>query len=107
MLLAPGTVEAEHVAVRARRAVGHESDLVTSVNNVCQAVDRVVAEGSLDAIHGQSHPNSKLAGQDGAKQASQYRAKQDTAMKKATERDLSDPYYWTNTATWTWTDLGW
>ena len=55
----------------------------------------------------QLHPNSKLAGQDGAKQASQYRAKQDTAMKKATERDLSDPYYWTNTATWTWTDLGW
>ena len=55
----------------------------------------------------QLHPDSKLAGQDGAKQARDYRAKQDTAMKKATDRDLSDPYYWTNTATWTWNDLGW
>jgi hypothetical protein len=53
----------------------------------------------------QLHPDSKLAGQDGAKQASDYRAKQDTAMKKASARDLSDPYYWTNTATWA--DLGW
>jgi len=26
-------------------------------------------------------------------------------MKKSTARDLSDPYYWTNTATWA--DLGW
>ena len=53
----------------------------------------------------QLHPGSKLAGQDGAKQASEYRAKQDAAMKKSTARDLSDPYYWTNTATWA--DLGW
>ena len=53
----------------------------------------------------QLHPDSKLAGQDGAKQASEYRAKQDAAMKKSTARDLSDPYYWTNTATWA--DLGW
>jgi hypothetical protein len=53
----------------------------------------------------QLHPDSKLAGQDGAKQASEYRAKQDTAMQKATARDVSDPYYWTNTATWA--DLGW
>jgi len=53
----------------------------------------------------QLHPDSKLAGQDGAKQASEYRAKQDTAMQKATARDLSDPYYWTFTATWA--DLGW
>ena len=52
----------------------------------------------------QLHPDSKLAGQDGAKQASEYRAKQDTAMQKATTRDLSDPYYWTFTATWS--DLG-
>jgi hypothetical protein len=51
------------------------------------------------------HPGSKLAGQDGAKQASDYRAKQDAAMKKATAHDLSDPYYWVNTATWA--DLGW
>ena len=53
----------------------------------------------------QLHPDSKLAGQDAAKQASEYRAKQDTAMQKATARDLSDPYYWTFTATWA--DLGW
>jgi len=52
----------------------------------------------------QLHPDSKLAGQDGAKQASAYRAKQDTAMQKATTRDLSDPYYWTFTADWA--DLG-
>ena len=57
----------------------------------------------------QLHPASKLAGQAGAKAASEYRAKQDTAMQKSTARDLSDPYYWTNTATWipTWGDLGW
>ncbi len=53
----------------------------------------------------QLHPQSKLAGQDGAKIASEYRAKQDATMKKASARDLSDPYYWTNTATWA--DLGW
>ena len=53
----------------------------------------------------QLHPDSKLAGQDAAKKASEYRAKQDTAMKKSTARDLSDPYYWVNTATWA--DLGW
>jgi len=48
----------------------------------------------------QLHPDSKLAGQDGAKQASEYRAKQDIAMQKRTARDLSDPYYWAFTATW-------
>ena len=57
----------------------------------------------------QLHPDSKLAGEGATKQASDYRAKQDTAMKKSSARDLSDPYYWMNTATWTpvWTDLGW
>lgn len=53
------------------------------------------------------HPDSQLAGAGGAKQAADYRAKQDAAMKKSTARDLSDPYYWVNTATVTWTDLGW
>ena len=53
----------------------------------------------------QLHPESKLAGQDGAKAASEYRSKQDAVMKKANAHDLSDPYYWTNTATWA--DLGW
>ena len=48
----------------------------------------------------QLHPDSRLAGQDGAKQASEYRAKQDSAMQKATARDLSDPYYWAFTANW-------
>ncbi len=57
------------------------------------------------ASYRELHPDSKLAGQDGAKLASEYRAKQDAAMKSATARDLSDPYYWTNTATWS--DLGW
>jgi hypothetical protein len=52
----------------------------------------------------QLHPDSKLAGQAGAKQASEYRAKQDTAMQKANARDLSDPYYWAFSATWS--DLG-
>ena len=56
-----------------------------------------------------AHPQSKLAGQDGAKKAADYRAKQDAAMQKSTARDLSDPYYWTNTAVWvpTWGELGW
>jgi hypothetical protein len=48
----------------------------------------------------QLHPDNKLAGQEGAKQASEYRAKQDTAMQKRTARDLSDPYYGAYTATW-------
>jgi hypothetical protein len=50
----------------------------------------------------QLHPETKLAGQDSAKKAAQYRAKQDDAMKKATARDLSDPYYGLS-----WPDLGW
>jgi hypothetical protein len=52
----------------------------------------------------QRHPDSNLAGQAEARQASEYRAKQDIEMQKATARDLSDPYYWTFTATWA--DLG-
>jgi hypothetical protein len=50
----------------------------------------------------QLHPETKLAGQDSAKQAAEYRAKQDVAMKKATARDLSDPFYGLS-----WPDLGW
>jgi hypothetical protein len=53
----------------------------------------------------QLHPTSQLAGAGGAQQAAEYRSKQDAAMKKSTARDLSDPYYWVNTATWA--DLGW
>ena len=54
------------------------------------------------AAYLQAHPDSKLAGQEGAKQASAYRAKQDVAMKKATARDLSDPFLGVS-----WYDLGW
>ena len=53
----------------------------------------------------QLHPETKLAGQDAAKEAREYRSKQDAAMKKANAHDVSDPYYWANTATWA--DLGW
>ena len=54
------------------------------------------------AAYREAHPDSKLAGQEGAKQASAYRAKQDVAMKKATARDLSDPFLGVS-----WYDLGW
>jgi len=50
----------------------------------------------------QAHPDTKLYGQDGAKQASAYRNKQDEAMKKASARDLSDPFLGVS-----WYDLGW
>jgi hypothetical protein len=50
----------------------------------------------------QLHPESKLAGQDATKEASEYRSKQDEAMKKRTARDVSDPFYGAS-----WVDLGW
>ena len=50
----------------------------------------------------QLHPDSKLAALEAAKQGNAYRLKQDEAMKKATARDLSDPYLGTD-----WVDLGW
>lgn len=53
----------------------------------------------------QRHPDSKLAGQGSAQQASAYRAKQDATMQKATTRDVSNPYYGAFTASWA--DLGW
>jgi hypothetical protein len=49
----------------------------------------------------QLHPDSKLAGQDAAKNASAYRSKQNDAMQKATDRDSS---YLLGA---TWNDLGW
>jgi Ni/Co efflux regulator RcnB len=48
------------------------------------------------------HPDTQLAGQGSAQAASAYRAKQDKAMKEATARDLSDPFYGVD-----WVDLGW
>jgi hypothetical protein len=54
------------------------------------------------AAYQQLHPDSKLATQEAAEQGRAYRSKQDAAMKKATVRDLSDPYYGVD-----WSDLGW
>jgi len=53
----------------------------------------------------QLHPDSRLGTEEAAQKGSASRAKQNEAMQKATARDVSDPYYWTNTATWA--DLGW
>ena len=50
----------------------------------------------------QLHPESKLPALEAAKTGSAYRQKQDDAMKKATARDLSDPFLGAD-----WIDLGW
>ena len=50
----------------------------------------------------QLHPDSKLAAREAAKQGNAYRLKQDDVMKKATARDLSDPFLGAD-----WVDLGW
>ena len=49
----------------------------------------------------QLHPESQLATREAAKQGSAYRLKQDDVMKKATARDLSDPFLGAD-----WVDLG-
>jgi len=54
------------------------------------------------AAYQQLHPDNKLAGQEAAEKGRAYRSKQDEVMKKATVRDLSDPYYGVD-----WSDLGW
>ena len=54
------------------------------------------------AAYQQLHPDSKLAAQEAAEKGRAYRSKQDETMKKATARDLSDPYYGVD-----WSDLGW
>jgi hypothetical protein len=48
------------------------------------------------------HPEGRQSAQDAAAKASGYRGKQDAAMRKATARDLSDPFLGV-----TWADLGW
>ncbi len=49
------------------------------------------------------HPEHRAAGaQQAAKEASAYRSKQDDTMRKATARDLSDPFLGAS-----WADLGW
>jgi len=50
----------------------------------------------------QLHPESQQGSQEAAKRASEYRGKQDDAMRKATARDLSDPFLGVS-----WADLGW
>ena len=54
------------------------------------------------AAYQQLHPNSASGQQQAADTASAYRAKQDDTMRKATARDLSDPFLGAS-----WVDLGW
>ena len=48
------------------------------------------------------HPESQLATRETAKKGNAYRLKQDDAMRKATARDLTDPFLGVD-----WVDLGW
>jgi len=48
------------------------------------------------------HPGGQQSLEEVAAKASAYRGKQDAAMRKATARDLSDPFLGV-----TWADLGW
>lgn len=50
----------------------------------------------------QLHPESKLATREAAKKGDAYRLKQDDSMRKATARDLTDPFLGVD-----WFDLGW
>lgn len=51
----------------------------------------------------QLHPEHRAASpEQAAKEASMYRLKQDDTMRKATTRDLSDPFLGVS-----WADLGW
>ncbi len=54
------------------------------------------------AAYRELHPDSQLAGQGSAEAARAYRSKQDDTMKKASARDMSDPFYGAD-----WVDLGW
>lgn len=54
------------------------------------------------AAYQKLHPESRQSAQEAANKASAYRLKQDDAMKKATARDLSDPFLGAS-----WADLGW
>jgi len=50
----------------------------------------------------QLHPGAQQSPEEVAAKASLHRGKQDAAMRKATARDLSDPFLGV-----TWADLGW
>jgi hypothetical protein len=52
--------------------------------------------------YAQLHPESKADGQEAVKKGSAYRLKSDDTMRKATARDLSDPFLGAS-----WADLGW
>jgi len=49
-----------------------------------------------------AYPERQQSAQDAAAKASAYRGKQDAEMRKATARDLSDPFLGLS-----WADLGW
>jgi hypothetical protein len=50
----------------------------------------------------QLHPDSKLATREAVKKGNEYRSKQDEATRKATARDLTDPFLGAD-----WVDFGW
>lgn len=54
------------------------------------------------AAYVELRPQDKVSTHEDAKRASEYRAKQDDVMRKATAHDLSDPFLGV-----TWADLGW
>jgi hypothetical protein len=54
------------------------------------------------AAYRELHPESQAGMQEAADKARAYRLKQDDAMRKATARDLSDPFLGAS-----WADLGW
>jgi hypothetical protein len=50
----------------------------------------------------QLHPDSTLAAREAVKKGNAYRSKQDEATRKATARDLTDPFLGAD-----WVDFGW
>jgi hypothetical protein len=50
----------------------------------------------------QLHPDSTLAAQEAVKKGTEYRGKSYEATRKATARDLSDPFLGAD-----WVDFGW
>ena len=54
------------------------------------------------AAYQELHPESRQRTQEAANSTSAYRQKQDDTMRKATARDLSDPFLGVS-----WFDLGW
>ncbi len=71
---------------------------------------RITAPGSQIYVGGSAeyeayqelHPEGQQSAQNATTKARAYRGKQDAAMRKATARDLSDPFPGAR-----WADLGW